>query len=90
MNGIDERGDLKDWCGLARVESKWIKIVKDRILVEKGGFEETNDEPIESDNINANRDESTKTPRQKPSNSNGRWRTSPNRGIVEPVSMSRR
>ena len=65
-------------------------MAKDRIRVEKVDFEETDDELIDSDNVNANRDESANSPRRQPSKSNGRRGMSPNRDIVEPTNMRRR
>ena len=69
---------------------KWLKIVKERIRVEKGDFGGMYDEPIDSGNTNTNRDENTNVPIRQPSNSNGRHRASPNRDTIEPASLSRR
>ena len=90
INDIDEKGDLKDWCGLARRKRKWPKTVEERIRVEKCDFGEMDDEPIDSGNINTNIDEKTNVPRRQPSNSNGRRETSPNRDTIEPTNLNRR
>ena len=92
IKDVDERGDLKDWCGFAKNKCEWRRMIMKRIRVEKGEFGDGEDETTDDAECEHVNNTNNSTARRQTSNCDSRFRhkMSLNRRIIEPTNLSRR